>query len=73
MGQRKMMKIWATFGRSESSGRWRLQSLSVLSAERARALAEREQVRSGSGPMDLIVRSYESIYDVPWVLESPDG
>ncbi len=72
MEQQKAMKIWATFGRSDGSGRWRLQSLSVVSAERARALAEREQVRAGSGPIDLVVRSYESIHDVPWVLESLD-
>ncbi len=64
------MRIWATFGRFDDGDRWRLQALSVLSAERARALAEREQRRAGRGPARLLVRDYESVEAVPWVLDA---
>jgi hypothetical protein len=64
------MKIWATFGRGSAGDQWRLQAMSVLSPERARALAEREQLRTGAVGTQLLVREYESAAAVPWTLDS---
>ena len=64
------MKVYATFARQAPGDTWRLATISGLSAERARLLAEREQRRPGSEIREagLSVREYESIEAVPWTL-----
>ncbi|MBI3971073.1 MAG: hypothetical protein HY332_07260 [Chloroflexi bacterium] len=64
------MRVWAAFIRQQPGAPWRLRALASLSAERARALVEREQVRSGLVCCDLIVREFDSVKAVPWTLEA---
>jgi hypothetical protein len=63
------MRIYATYARVEPNT-WRLTSVSALSAERARALAEREQRRPGSEirSAPLTVLEFDSMRAVPWHL-----
>ena len=66
------MKVFATYARRSDGEWWRLAAVSVVSPERARALAEREQVRPDS-PLSgaaLTVREFDSLQAVPWRLEA---
>jgi hypothetical protein len=67
-----MSKVYAAYAQPAQGDAWRLAAVSVLSAERARALAEREQRRPDSMVKStvLLVREYESMLAVPWRLEA---
>jgi hypothetical protein len=66
------MAVWATFVRRTSEEPWRLEAMSVLSAERARALAERDHARTHVVGAQYLVRQYETPHAVPWTLDAPD-
>ena len=63
-------KVWATYTRERPEAPWRLRSLASLSAERARALAEREQTRDGIPYAEFVVREFDSVRAVPWTLDT---
>jgi hypothetical protein len=65
-----MPTIWAIYVRRRPDEPWRLQAMSVLSAERARALAEREHARAGVRDAQYLVREFESPTSAPWTLEA---
>ncbi len=60
------MAIWAVYGKRTPQDAWRLAALSVLSAERARGLAEREHARAQVVGVQYRVCAYDSPRDVPW-------
>ncbi len=64
-----MIKVYAVYAQINSET-WRLASVSALSSDRARSLAEQEQLRPGSAFVNapLAVRMYDSIQVVPWQL-----
>ena len=65
-----MTQVWAAFGRQCPNQPWRLQTFSAVSAERARGLIEREQVRANLGAMEVRVREYDGIDCIPWTLDA---
>jgi hypothetical protein len=64
------MAVWATFVKRAADSPWRLEAVSVLGADRARALAEREHARHRVVGAEIRVRQFSSINDVPDHLES---
>jgi hypothetical protein len=64
--------VWATYVRKRTGEPWRLEAVSVVSPERARALAERHHARARIAGAELLVRQWESMGSVAWTLE-PDA
>lgn len=62
------MSVWATFVRRSADAPWRLEAMSVLGAERARALAEREHARHRVIGAEYRVRQFSSFKDIPELL-----
>lgn len=64
-----MIKVYAVYAKINSET-WRLASVSAHSSDRARSLAEQEQLRPDSAFVNapLAVRMYDSIQVVPWQL-----
>ena len=60
------MTIYATYAKV-GGDTWRLTAVSAFSADRARALAEREQRRPGSliREASLTVKEFDSMHAVP--------
>jgi hypothetical protein len=50
--------------RRSPEGPWRLEAISVLSPERARALAEREHARQGAIGAQFRMRQYADIKEI---------
>lgn len=63
------MSVWATYVRRVPEQPWRLEALSTVSAERARALAERDHARARVAGAQYLVRQYDATGSVPWILE----
>ena len=63
------MLVWAAFVKRSADGPWRLEALSVLGADRARGLAEREHARQRVIGAQYRVREYASPRDIPERLE----
>jgi hypothetical protein len=66
-------QIWAAFVQRTPGQPWRLEGMSVLSAERARALAERQHARERVVAARFVVRPYDSPLLVPWALDPADA
>jgi hypothetical protein len=64
------MAVWAVYGRQASGGRLYLKSVSVVSAERARSLAERDRSDVVDIASELVVREFTALQAVPWSLEA---
>ncbi len=64
------MSVWATFVKRTADTPWRLEAVSVLGADRARALAEREHARHSVVGAEFRVRQFNSIKEVPDHLDS---
>ena len=64
------MAVWAVYGRQASGGRMYLKSVSVISAERARKLAERDRQDAVEIAPELVVREFTALQAVPWSLEA---
>ena len=64
------MSVWATFVKRSAEAPWRLEAISVLGAERARALAEREHARDRVIGAQYRVQQFSSTKDIPASLES---
>ena len=62
------MAVWAVFVKRVPEDTWRLGALSVLSAERARGLAEREHARAQVVGVQYRVCTYDTPRAVPWTL-----
>ena len=61
--------VWATYVRKMVGEPWRLEAVSVLSPERARALAEQHHARVRIVGAEMLVRQWESMHSVAWTLE----
>ena len=61
--------MWAAFVRRSPEAEWRLEALSVLGADRARALAEREHARHSVVGAEFRVLAYASTREIPGRLE----
>lgn len=59
------MSVWATFVKRGAGEPWRLEAMSVLGADRSRALAEREHARNRVVGAEYRVFEFKSIHDVP--------
>ena len=59
------MSVWATYVKRSAEKPWRLEAISVLGADRARALAEREHARDRVMGAEYLVQQFSSIKDVP--------
>jgi hypothetical protein len=59
------MSVWATFVKRSAESSWRLESMSVLGPDRARALAEREHARQRVVGAEFRVQQFASVKDVP--------
>jgi hypothetical protein len=64
------MSVWATFVKRSAESQWRLEAISVLGADRARALAEREHARHRVIGAEYRVQQFSSTRDIPQSLES---
>jgi hypothetical protein len=65
--------VWATYVRRAPDESWRLEAVSVVSADRARALAEQNHARCRAAGVELLVRVCESMQAVPWTLDPGDA
>ena len=65
------MAVWAVYGRPAAGGRRYLKSVSVVSAERARALAGDGEIAAdcASGG-DLVIRRYGVLQAVTWWVDA---
>ena len=63
------MSVWATFVKRSADAPWRLEAISVLGADRARALAEREHARDRVIGAEFRVQQFASTKDIPQSLE----
>ncbi len=63
------MSVWATYVKRSADAPWRLEAISVLGAERARALAEREHARHRVVGAEYRVRQFSSTREIPQLLE----
>jgi hypothetical protein len=64
------MAVWATYVKRGADSPWRLEAMSVLGAERARALAEREHARARVVGAEFQVRRFSDIKEVPDLLDA---
>ena len=64
------MSVWATFVKRSAESQWRLEAISVLGADRARALAEREHARHRVIGAEYRVQQFSSTRDIPQSLEA---
>ncbi len=64
------MSVWATYVKRSADAPWRLEAMSVLGADRSRALAEREHARYRVIGAEYRVQQYASTRDIPNHLES---
>jgi hypothetical protein len=65
------MAVWAVYGRPAAGGRRYLKSVSVVSAERARALASEDETLTESARSgDLVVRRYGALQAVAWWVDA---
>jgi hypothetical protein len=64
------MAVWAVYGRQASGERLYLKSVSVISAERARNLAERDRQDGAEMVPELVVREFTALHAVPWCLDA---
>ena len=65
------MAVWAVYGQGLSGRRWLLKSVSVVSAERARALAGVPLAEGERAEPALVVREYAALKAIPWWVEAP--
>jgi hypothetical protein len=65
------MAVWAVYGQGPKGRRWALKSVSVVSAERAQALARGRVAERESGGPALVVREYAALKAIPWWVEAP--
>ena len=63
------MAVWATYVKRMPEQPWRLEALSTVSAERSRALAERDHARAHVAGAQYLVRRFDPATGVPWTLE----
>lgn len=63
------MSVWATFVKRSADAPWRLEAMSVLGADRARALAEREHARQSVTGAQYRVQQFASTKEIPQHLE----
>ena len=59
------MAVWATYVKRSAESPWRLEALSVLGADRSRALAEREHARQCVVGAEYQVRHFAQPKDAP--------
>ena len=59
------MSVWATYVKRSADAPWRLEALSVLGADRSRALAEREHARHRVIGAEYRVRQFDQPKDAP--------
>jgi hypothetical protein len=59
------MSVWATYVKRSAEAPWRLEALSVLGADRSRALAEREHARDRVIGAEYQVRQFATPKDAP--------
>ena len=59
------MSVWATYVTRSADAPWRLEALSVLGADRSRALAEREHARDRVIGAEYQVRQFATPKDAP--------
>ena len=62
--------VWVAYVRRGVDAPWRLEALSVLGPDRARALAERQHARARVLGAEFRIRQYDSLHDAPERLES---
>ena len=63
------MSVWAAYVKRSADSPWRLEALSVLGADRARALAEREHARNRIMGAEYRVQRFETMNEVPDCLQ----
>jgi hypothetical protein len=63
------MSVWAAYVKRSADAPWRLEAMSVLGADRARALAEREHARHRVIGAEYQVRQFAAPKDAPDQLE----
>jgi hypothetical protein len=61
----RVHEIWAAYVRRHDRGPWRLEAVSVLGPERARAMAEREHARECVVGAEFRLRCYADLREVP--------
>ncbi|HEV2123077.1 MAG TPA: hypothetical protein VGW38_09925 [Chloroflexota bacterium] len=59
------MAVWATFVKRSSDSPWRREAISVLGADRARALVEKEHARDRVVGAQYRVEQFDSMRAVP--------
>jgi len=63
------MSVWVAYVKRTAESPWRLEALSVLGPDRARALAEREHARHRVIGAEYQVRQFATPKDAPDLLE----
>lgn len=63
------MAVWATFVKRSSDSPWRREAISVLGADRARALVEKEHARDRVVGAQYRVEQFDSMRAVPEQLQ----
>jgi len=59
------MSVWATFVKRSVDAPWQLEAMSVLGADRSRALAEREHARERVIGAQYRVQQFQSMQEIP--------